>query len=157
MVERTKKTSPGGAADLPDALSGRVRSLDYKTLRFSGHYGWIQKQLIELKDQQTKLQPYSKNASRNTANRRGPDCFICCGRRKRHRRGFAKTEVSSIYFPKGKPSRAIQTTTAPLVQAAQLLLEQSYKGVLLQSQINSEKFLNGNYIVRVYGKTKLTN
>jgi hypothetical protein len=35
-------------------------SLDYKTLRFSGHYGWIQKQLIELKDQQTKLQPYSK-------------------------------------------------------------------------------------------------
>jgi hypothetical protein len=49
MVERTKKTSLQAAADLPDALSGRVRSLDYKTLRFSGHYGWIQKQLIELK------------------------------------------------------------------------------------------------------------
>jgi hypothetical protein len=77
MVERTKKTlTSGGAADLPDALSGRVRSLDYKTLRFSGHYGWIQKQLIELKDQQTKLQLYSKNASRNTANRRGPDYML---------------------------------------------------------------------------------
>jgi hypothetical protein len=25
-----------------------------------GHYGWIQKQLIELKDQQTKLQPSKK-------------------------------------------------------------------------------------------------
>jgi hypothetical protein len=45
--------------------------------------------------------------------------------------------------------RAIQTTTAaPLVQAAQLLLEQSYKGVLLQSQINSKEFQR-NYIVRV--------
>jgi hypothetical protein len=33
MVERTKKTSPGGAADLPDALSGRALT-DYKTLRF---------------------------------------------------------------------------------------------------------------------------
>jgi hypothetical protein len=79
-----------------------------------GHYGWIQKQLIELKDQQTKLQPYSKNASRNTANRRGPDCFICCGRRKRHRRGFAKTEVSNIYFPKSgnHQLRAIQTYRA---------------------------------------------
>jgi hypothetical protein len=66
---------------------------------FLGHYGWIQKQLIELKDQQTKL-ALQQNASRNTANRRGPDCFICCGRRKRHRRGFAKTEVFKHIFPK---------------------------------------------------------
>ncbi|MDI1305570.1 MAG: saccharopine dehydrogenase, partial [bacterium] len=28
----------GGAADLPDALSGKVGSLDYKTLRYPGHY-----------------------------------------------------------------------------------------------------------------------
>jgi hypothetical protein len=45
--------------------------------------------------------------------------------------------------------RAIQTTAAPLVQAAQLLLEQSYKGVLLQSQINSEKFQRKLYRTRV--------
>lgn len=49
--------------------------------------------------------------------------------------------------------RAIQTTTAaPLVQAAQLLLENKLSGVILQSQIDPAKFLNGNYIVQVYGK-----
>jgi len=48
--------------------------------------------------------------------------------------------------------RAIQTTTAaPLVQAAQLLLENPLSGVILQSQIDPVKFLNGNYIVPVYG------
>jgi hypothetical protein len=49
--------------------------------------------------------------------------------------------------------RAIQTTTAtPLIQAAQLLLENPLSGVILQSQIDPIKFLNGNYIVKVYGK-----
>jgi hypothetical protein len=43
---------------------------------FSGHYGWIQKQLIELKDQQTNCSLTAKNASRNTANRRGPDFYM---------------------------------------------------------------------------------
>jgi hypothetical protein len=61
MVERTKKTSLQ-AGRLPDALSGRVRSLDYKTLRFSGHYGWIQKQLIELKINKQNCS-LTKNAS----------------------------------------------------------------------------------------------
>ena len=48
--------------------------------------------------------------------------------------------------------RAIQTTTAaPLVQAAQLLLENKLKGVILQSQIDPVAFLNGKYVERVYG------
>lgn len=49
--------------------------------------------------------------------------------------------------------RAIQiTTAAPVVQAAQFLLESSLRGVILQSQIDPISFLNGNYIVPVYGK-----
>lgn len=40
----------------------------------------------------------------------------------------------------------------PLPQAAQLLLENATIGVILQSQIEPAKFLNGNYIARVYGK-----
>jgi hypothetical protein len=39
------------------------RSLDYKTLRFQA-LRLDTKQLIELKDQQTKLQPYSKSRNR---------------------------------------------------------------------------------------------
>jgi len=30
----------GGAADLPDALAGKVQDLDYQTLRHPGHYKW---------------------------------------------------------------------------------------------------------------------
>ena len=33
----------GGAADLPAALEGRVRNLDYKTLRYPGHYAWVER------------------------------------------------------------------------------------------------------------------
>jgi saccharopine dehydrogenase-like NADP-dependent oxidoreductase len=52
--------------------------------------------------------------------------------------------------------RAIQTTTAaPLVQAAQLLLESALSGVILQSQIDPIPFLNGNFIVAVYGKVSV--
>ncbi len=35
----------GGAADLPTALQGKVRHLDYKTLRYPGHYQWVQELL----------------------------------------------------------------------------------------------------------------
>jgi hypothetical protein len=152
MVERTKKTSLQAARQIcPMPCPEEYAHSTTKHCDFQGiTAGYKSNLLKKINKQNCSLT--AKNASRNTANRRGPDCFICCGRRKRHRRGFAKTEVSSIYFPKvgNHQLRAIQTTTAaPLVQAAQLLLEQSYKGVLLQSQINSEKFLNGNYIVRV--------
>ena len=49
--------------------------------------------------------------------------------------------------------RAIQTTTAaPLLQAAHLLLELPQRGVILQSQIDPEPFLNGKFVRKVYGQ-----
>ena len=38
----------GGAADLPGALGEKVRNLDYKTLRFPGHYSWVDGLLLSL-------------------------------------------------------------------------------------------------------------
>ena len=67
-----------------------------------------------------------------------------------------KIEVSKRILPQtiGKYKlRAIQTTTAaPLLQSAMLLLETSPKGVILQSNIETEKFLNGDFIRPVYGQ-----
>jgi hypothetical protein len=105
-------------------------------LRFSGHYGWIQKQLIELKINK-QIAQQKKNASRNTEE----DQIVLYAAVEGDRRGFAKTEVSSIYFPKVGNYQELYKPPQPrpLVQAAHSLLEQSYKGVLLQSQINSEK------------------
>ena len=47
--------------------------------------------------------------------------------------------------------RAIQiATAASLLQAAQLMLESFYSGVVLQSQIDPKPFLNGNFTTPVY-------
>ncbi len=52
----------------------------------------------------------------------------------------------------GNHLRAIQTTTAaPLCEAAMMLLSNKYKGVVLQSQINPQEFLNGNFVSKIYG------
>jgi saccharopine dehydrogenase-like NADP-dependent oxidoreductase len=52
----------------------------------------------------------------------------------------------------GQTLRAIQTTTAaPLVECAAMLLSGKYKGVVQQSQIEPDEFLNGKFISRVYG------
>ncbi|MFV5685085.1 saccharopine dehydrogenase family protein [Flavobacterium sp. GB2R13] len=147
----------GGAADLPEALSGKVRSLDYKTLRHPGHYAWVQEQLINLgntpdtiKSLQEKMEAVIPHIEDDKivlyATVEGKDAAGILRRR----------EIAKCILPQkiGKHQlRAIQTTTAaPLVQAAQLLLETPHSGVVLQSQIDPKQFLNGNYIVRIYGK-----
>ena len=146
----------GGAADLPDALSGKVRTLDYKTLRHPGHYGWIDSLLNsapDTADQIAYLQQKMEEAIPHIEDDRivlyaaveGPDATGTLRRR----------EVAKTMSPQtvGKHRlRAIQTTTAvPMLQAAQLVWENQQKGVLLQSHIQPGPFLNGNYIVPVYG------
>jgi saccharopine dehydrogenase-like NADP-dependent oxidoreductase len=149
----------GGAADLPDALSGRVRSLDYKTLRFPGHYAWIEKQLSELKRSANTVAALQKKMQAEIPHIDEDQIILYAAVEGKDIEGvLRRREVSKRIFPQkvgNHKLRAIQSTTAaPLVQAAQLLLENPIKGVLLQSQINSEKFLNGSYVVRVYGETK---
>lgn len=152
----------GGAADLPQALAGRVRRLDYKTLRYPGHYSWMQERITSLageKNSISALQAIMENRVPHLEEDRivlyaaveGKDPF---GRL--HRR-----EISKMILPQkvGKHTlRAIQTTTAaPLLQAAQLLLETSAKGVILQSQIDPLTFLTGQFIQPVYGDPGFLN
>lgn len=48
--------------------------------------------------------------------------------------------------------RAIQTTTAaPLVECARMLLTDKYKGIVLQSQLDTTAFLNGPFVKAIYG------
>lgn len=146
----------GGAADLPDALSGKVRSLDYKTLRHPGHYAWVEEQLSELKnpinaihDLQAKMQAIIPHIEDDQivlyAAVEGKDATGILRRREVAKR-ILPLKVGNQLL------RAIQTTTAaPLAQAAQLLLENPHRGLLLQSHLDPNKFLNGIYVSRVYG------
>lgn len=146
----------GGAADLPDALTGKVDTLDYKTLRFPGHYAWIQQQINSKDNTVTAIQKLQHKMEVAIPHIEDDQIVLYAAVEGKdiegvlRRREIAKTilplQVGKHYL------RAIQTTTAaPLVQAAQLLLETNPRGVILQSEIDSVAFLKGNYVSRVYG------
>jgi saccharopine dehydrogenase-like NADP-dependent oxidoreductase len=147
----------GGAADLPDALAGKVRSLDYKTLRHPGHYAWVQEQLRDLKNAADAINQLQEKMELLIPHTEDDQVVLYVAVQGKDASGILqRREISKRIFPQkvGKQQlRAIQTTTAaPLAQAAELLLETPHKGVVLQSQIDPVSFLNGNYITRVYGK-----
>lgn len=147
----------GGAADLPDALAGKVRNLDYKTLRFPGHYDWVQTQLASISNSESPIKELQKIMQHEIPLMEDDQIILYAAVEGKDIKGvLRRREVSKCILPLkigNHTLRAIQTTTAaPLVQSAQLLLENNLKGVILQSQIETESFLNGNFIVPVYGR-----
>lgn len=147
----------GGAADLPDALSGKVQSLDYKTLRHPGHYAWVQEQLNDLKNTNDAITALQQIMESEIPHIEDDQIIIYAAVEGKDAKGILRRrEIAKKILPQqiGKHQlRAIQTTTAvPLIQAIQWLLEKKPSGVTLQSQLDAKQFLNGNFIVPVYGK-----
>lgn len=146
----------GGAADLPDFFEGKARSLDYKTLRYVGHYEWVEKQVKKLpKDenlpnalQDVMLQAIPSVEDDVVLVHAAVDGFDSRGRRRMIEKAFY---VEPLEID-GKYLRAIQTTTAaPLCESAMMLLTGNYKGVVLQSQLHPADFMRGRFVSRVYG------
>ena len=146
----------GGAADLPDSLSGKVRSLDYKTLRHPGHYSWVQQQLKSLTTTNEPIAELQKIMQNIVPHMNDDQIILYAAVQGKDAGGtLRRHEIAKQIKPQkiGKHTlRAIQTTTAvPLLQSAQWLLETSPKGVILQSQLDPDLFLEGNYIKPIYG------
>lgn len=145
----------GGAADLPDHFKGKARSLDYKTLRYVGHYSWVESLIAKLGDGENlsgRLQEEMLAAVPSVEDdlvlvHAAVDGFDAGGRRRM---------VEKAYFVEplevnGHSLRAIQTTTAaPLCESAMMLLSGNYKGVLLQSKIDPKVFMAGRFVSKVY-------
>jgi saccharopine dehydrogenase-like NADP-dependent oxidoreductase len=149
----------GGAADLPEALAGRVRDLDYKTLRYPGHYAWVQGVLRDIRDHdpiaylQRTMEAYIPAVEDDVvvvyAAVQGFDS-------NHVRRGLERAYRIRPLDLAGQRLRAIQTTTAaPLAECARLLLNGGYRGIVLQSQLNAADFLNGRYVGQVYKNDEL--
>jgi len=145
----------GGAADLPEYFAGKARNLDYKTLRYVGHYDWVERQVRKLpKDENLpqKLQDVMLEAIPSVEDdlvlvHSSVDGFAANGRRRMIEKAFYVEPLEIA----GKNLRAIQTTTAaPLCESAMMLLTGNYKGVVLQSQLNPEEFMHGNFVSRIY-------
>lgn len=146
----------GGAADLPDALAGQVGAMDYKTIRFPGHYAWVEEQIKKVSNSDQPIEALQLIMEKQIPHIEEDQIIIYAAVQGKDAKGtLRRREIAKQILPQkiGKYQlRAIQTTTAaPLIQSAQLLLESTLKGVLLQSNIDPKSFLNGNFIVPVYG------
>ncbi len=146
----------GGAADLPEFFAGRIKDLDYKTLRYPGHYDWA-KRFIDAQTDRSNLIEVLEKEMLNTIPSVEDDVVIVYSSVKGKDANGVLRQVEKSY--KVMPSkvgnqtlRAIQTTTAgPLCQMAIELLENKYSGIVLQSQIDTDAFLNGDIVKGIYG------
>ena len=145
----------GGAADLPDYFAGKARNLEYKTLRYVGHYDWVERQIKKLpKDENLpgRLQDVMLEAIPSVEDdlvlvHASVNGFDAKGRRRMIEKAFYVHPLEI----NGHSLRAIQTTTAaPLCESAMMLLTGKYKGVVLQSQIAPNEFLSGTFVSRIY-------
>jgi saccharopine dehydrogenase-like NADP-dependent oxidoreductase len=147
----------GGAADLPDALAGKVRTLDYKTLRHRGHYEWVEKVLDEIQVDNESEKAKALDAKMIETIPQVEDDFVlvyASVQGKDSKGDLQLKEKSYRIEPRefnGKRLKAIQSSTAgPLAQCAQMLLNGKYHGIVHQSQIDTKEFLRGDYVSLVY-------
>lgn len=145
----------GGAADLPDFFNGRTKHLDYKTLRYPGHYAWVDKTIDGLGndgDLPDRLQDVMLNAIPSVEDdlvvvHASVEGFDSTGRRRMLEKAYfvEPLEINNHSL------RAIQTTTAaPLCESAMMLLGGGYRGVVLQSQIEPKAFIGGKFVASIY-------
>jgi len=154
----------GGAADLPDFFRGKAANLDYKTLRHVGHYAWVESVIERIAHEENILNKYEHEElpmkllaeflrevpmveDDFVLAHAAVDGFDSSGTRRMLEKAYFVNPLEI----NGHALRAIQTTTAaPLCEAAAMLLSNNYKGVILQSQINSQEFLHGNFVSKIY-------
>ena len=154
----------GGAADLPDYFRHKAKNLDYKTLRHVGHYNWVEGVIEKIAAEENILNKFEHEdlPDKILAEflREVPaveDDFVLAHASvdgfdsKGVRRLLEKAFFVEPLEINGQNLRAIQTTTAaPLCEAATMLLSGNYKGVILQSQINPQEFLQGKFVSRIF-------
>jgi len=146
----------GGAADLPQALAGRVRHLDYKTLRYPGHYAWVQEQAATLEGEtEERIQALQEIMEREIPRVENDRVVVYASVEGDDERGIPRLreEVHQVHPVElgGVRLRAIQTSTAaPMVEVAHMLLDGGYRGPVLQSQINAHDFMRGGFVSFIY-------
>jgi saccharopine dehydrogenase-like NADP-dependent oxidoreductase len=148
----------GGAADIPDAYAVNARNIDYKTIRYPGHFAWVESVVTNLNGD-SNLPAALQREMMKVVPAVEDDIIVIYA----FVTGFDKQgvlhRIESAYkvYPRninGKKLRAIQlTTAAPMAECARLLLEGKWKGIVLQSQIDPDAFMSGPFVESIYNKT----
>ncbi len=145
----------GGAADLPNALKDQIAQIDYKTIRYPGHYEWVKSWLNTHADSKTKIADLEKFLIESVPHVEDDVIVIYASvsgfdqlgnlRSMQHAQHIYPLVVGQITM------RAIQTcTAAPLVECARLLLTGEYQGVINQSQIDPAAILEGTIVRQAF-------
>lgn len=146
----------GGAADLPQALQGKVRNLDYKTLRYPGHYQWVKDQVAAIPEGENQVGELQKVMQTVIPAVEDDVVIVYASVQGKDHQGVLRAVQQSYRIEPmlvGKKTlRAIQTTTAaPLAESARMLLTGKWQGVVFQSMIDPLEFMNGPFVAAVYG------
>ncbi|HEY0782525.1 MAG TPA: saccharopine dehydrogenase C-terminal domain-containing protein [Thermoanaerobaculia bacterium] len=155
-IKYEEALTSGGAADLPATLEGRVRNLDYKTLRYPGHYAWVQGLLDEAPAGSDKAD-FLLGRMHEVVPFVDDDLVVLYAavEGKGNDGRLYRLEASRLIRPSrvgARTLKAIQTTTsAGLAESARLLLQGRHCGVCLQSQIDPAQFMSGPFISAIYG------
>ncbi len=146
----------GGAADLPDALAGRVASLDYKTLRWPGHYAWIEGVLGSTPAGAEPREHLHGEMLRAVPRvEEGDFVIVYAAVQGRDAAGVLHRLETARRVPPFRCGahtlRAIQATTAAgMAESARLVLSGRHQGTILQSQIDPESYLSGPFVGPIY-------
>lgn len=147
----------GGAANLPSALSDKIKSIDYKTLRYPGHYKWVEKTLNKLPISENRIEKLFHIMLDKIPVVKDDVVIIYASVMGKDGQGFLRSYEKSLrILPmhiENQTLRAIQSTTASaLCEMAYYLLTQNKSGVIYQTDIDKDAFLNGPFVSSVYGK-----
>lgn len=145
----------GGAADLPEVFTGIAKKLDYKTLRYPGHYDWIKSVLSQVPEGEDAVSYLEKQMLSVIPSTDKDLVIVYCTVKGLDRASRLQSLEQSFKIGPVRVGnttlRAIQATTAaPMAECARMLLSGKYKGTIQQSEIDCEEFLKGPFVRTVY-------
>ncbi len=148
----------GGAADLPQILKDDIAHIDYKTIRYPGHFDWVQSWLNTNSDSKSKIVELEKYLLQHVPHVEDDVIVIYASVSGYDQLGNLRSlQHAQHIYPLvigGTTLRAIQTcTAAPLVECARLLLSGEYAGVITQSQIDPSAILDGVIVRQAFQET----
>ncbi|MFT5723653.1 MAG: saccharopine dehydrogenase-like NADP-dependent oxidoreductase [Bacteroidia bacterium] len=146
----------GGAANLPSILADKITSIDYKTLRYPGHYKWVEDTLSRIPISENRIGKLFDIMLEKIPVVDDDVVIIYASVLGKDDQGFLRSYEKSLkIFPMkigNQTLRAIQSTTASaLCEIAFYLLTKNKKGVIYQTDIELDSFLKGPFVERVYG------
>jgi saccharopine dehydrogenase-like NADP-dependent oxidoreductase len=147
----------GGAADLPDFFTGKVSEVDYKTLRYPGHYDWVKISASTIPQNRNKIEELQRIMLENIPMVEEDFVLIYSaaqGRDKNNTLWLNEKSywINQVHWGKIKLKAIQATTAAPMAEIVRLLFQNNWKGVVNQSQIDPHKFMSGPFVKRVYGE-----